>query len=86
MRLQVVLRPEAILDAEETQNYLEGQQSGLGPVFLDCLNELLIRIATSPHLQSCTRLSGKMCVLVDFANFRMLSIIESIRRRRSVDN
>lgn len=50
MSLPVVLRPEAIQDAEETRAYLEARQVGLGQAFLDRLNESLARIGAMPQL------------------------------------
>jgi len=39
MSLPVVLRPEAIRDAEQTRDYLEMQRGELGQAFLDRLHE-----------------------------------------------
>jgi plasmid stabilization system protein ParE len=50
MSLPVVLRPEACLDTEEAQDYLEAQRAGLGQAFLDRLNETLTRIGGMPQL------------------------------------
>jgi plasmid stabilization system protein ParE len=48
--LPVVLRPEASRDAQEAQDYLDGQQAGLGQAFLDRLNESLAGIGGMPEL------------------------------------
>ncbi len=50
MSLPVVLRPEAARDAEQTRDYLEGQQTGLEQRFLDRLHDVLARIDGLPEL------------------------------------
>jgi toxin ParE1/3/4 len=50
MSLPVVLRPAASRDAEEARDHLEAQQAGRGQVFLDRLNEVLVRIGTMPEM------------------------------------
>jgi plasmid stabilization system protein ParE len=50
MSLPVVLRPQAGRDADEAQDYLESQGSGLGHIFLDQLKETLGRIGATPQL------------------------------------
>ena len=50
MSLPVVLRREAIQDAEEARDYLEGQRAGLGQAFLDRLHEVLARISAMPEM------------------------------------
>lgn len=50
MSLPVVLRPEATRDVEEARDYLDSQRAGLGQMFLDRLNDTLVRIGTMPEM------------------------------------
>lgn len=50
MSLPVVLRPEAIRDAEEARDYLEGRRVGLGQAFVDRLNEAVAQVGDMPEL------------------------------------
>lgn len=50
MSLPVVLRPEAIRDAEEARDYLEAEQLGLGEDFLNRLDESLARLSEMPEM------------------------------------
>lgn len=50
MSLPVVLRPEASRDAQEARDYLNTQRTGLGPAFVDRLNEALARIGALPDM------------------------------------
>lgn len=48
--MPVVLCPDASRDAEEARNYFETSSTGLGQVFLDRLNEVLVGISDMPEL------------------------------------
>lgn len=48
MNLPLILRDEAEHDAEDTRNYYDRQQAGLGGRFLVRLNEALARIQAMP--------------------------------------
>ena len=48
MNIPLILRDEAEHDAEETRNYYDRQQAGLGDRFLARLNEALARIQAMP--------------------------------------
>ena len=48
--MQVVLRPEASLDAQEARDYYDSQRDGLGRRYLDRVNETLTRIGKFPEL------------------------------------
>jgi len=50
MSLPVVLRPEAIRDAEEARDYLEAEHLGLGEDFLNRLDESLARLSEMPEM------------------------------------
>ena len=50
MSLPVVIRPEAVYDAEGARDYLESQQANLGQAFLARLNEVIRRIGAQPEL------------------------------------
>lgn len=50
MSLPVVLRREAIRDAEEARDYLETQRLGLGHAFVERLHEVLARIGAMPEM------------------------------------
>lgn len=50
MSLPVVLRPEASQDAEDARDHYDAQRVGLGQAFLGRLNDVVVRIGSTPRL------------------------------------
>ncbi len=49
MSLPVIVRPEAQADLLAARRWYEEQRSGLGEAFVDCVEEVLARIAQMPE-------------------------------------
>lgn len=66
MSVVLIFRPEVREELNETYNWYEEQQPGLGDDFLDCVDELINRIQRMPELYAVVHRDVRRAVVRRF--------------------